>query len=82
MVVNIVIIELSPELEARVRAWAERFGRPGEDLAVELLQEYFDDSDTGARISEAVKAGKAEVYSRDKVKPELHEIVPKLRGMF
>ena len=74
MEVNTVIIELSPELEARVNAWAEQFGRPGEDLAVELLQEYFDDSDTGARISEAVRAGKTEVYSWDKVKSELHEM--------
>ena len=69
-----MIIELSPELEARVREWGREFGRPGEDLAVELLQEYFDDSDTGARISEAVRAGESEVYSWDRVKSELHEM--------
>ena len=69
-----MIIELSPELEARVKEWGHEFGRPCEDLAVELLEEYFDDSDTGARISEAVKAGKSEVYSWDKVKSELHEM--------
>ena len=50
-----MIIELSPELEARVKEWEQEFGRPGEDLAVELLQEYFDDSDTGRAISEAVR---------------------------
>ena len=71
---NIIILELSPELEARVKDWACEFGRPGEDLAVELLEEYFDDSDTGRAISEAVRAGKTEVYSWDKVKSELHEI--------
>ena len=69
-----MIIELSPELEARVKEWEQEFGRPGEDLAVELLQEYFDDSDTGRAISEAVKAGKSEVYSWDSVKAGLHEI--------
>ena len=69
-----MIINLSPELEARVQAWGLEFNRPGEDLAIELLQEYFDDSDTGAKISEAVRAGRSEVYSWDKVKSELHEM--------
>ena len=69
-----MIINLSPELEARVREWGREFNRPGEDLAVELLQEYFDDSDTGAAISEAVRTGSSEVYSWDKVKTELHEM--------
>ena len=55
MEVSIIILELSPELEARVKDWACEFGRPGEDLAVELLEEYFDDSDTGRAISEAVR---------------------------
>ena len=69
-----MILELSPELEARVKEWGQEFGRPGEDLAVELLQEYFDDSDTGRAISEAVRAEKSEVYSWDSVKVGLHEI--------
>ena len=50
-----MIIELSPELEARVKEWEQEFGRPGEELAVELLEEYFDDSDTGRAISEVVR---------------------------
>ena len=61
MEVSIVIIELSPELEARVREWGREFNRPGEDLAVELLQEYFEDSDTGAKISESVSSA-SKVY--------------------
>ena len=69
-----MIIELSPELEARVMEWGREFNRPGEDLAVELLEEYFEDSDTGAAISEAVRTGRSEVYSWDKVKSELHEM--------
>ncbi len=58
-----MIINLSPELEARVKEWGREFNRPGEDLAVELLQEYFEDSDTGAAISEAVRSGRTKVYS-------------------
>lgn len=51
-------ITLSPELEKRVQAWGIEFNRPCEDLAVELLEEYFEDCDTGAEISAAVKSGK------------------------
>ena len=51
-------ITLSPELEKRVKAWGHEFNRPYQDLAVELLEEYFEDSDTGAEISAAVKSGK------------------------
>ncbi len=52
-----MIITLTPELEARVSEWGREFNRPCEDLAVELLKEYFEDSDTGAEISQAVKSG-------------------------
>ena len=57
-----MIISLSPELEARVSEWGREFNRPGEELAVELLEEYFEDSDTGATISEAVRLGKTKTY--------------------
>ena len=69
-----MIIELSPELEARVYEWGREFNRPCEELAVELLEEYFEDSDTGAQISQAVRAGNSEIYSWDNVKAELHEM--------
>lgn len=58
-----MIISLSPELEARVSEWGREFNRPGEELAVELLEEYFEDSDTGMAISEAVRSGKTKTYS-------------------
>ena len=66
-----MIINLSPELEARVNEWGREFNRPCEQLAVELLEEYFEDSDTGAAISEAVKSGKSKLYSWDEVKTAL-----------
>ena len=55
-------IELSPELEKRMRAWSVEFNEPAENLALDLLEEYFEDSDTGAEISAAVKAGRIKVY--------------------
>ena len=50
-----MILELSPELEARVDDWASKTGKPGEELVVELLDEYFDETDTGRAISERVR---------------------------
>ncbi len=67
-----MIINLSPELEARVSKWSNEFHRPCEDLAVELLEEYFEDSETGARIAEAVENGETEVFSWDEVKNGLY----------
>lgn len=55
-------IKLSPELEKRMKAWSIEFNEPAENLAVGLLEEYFEDSDTGADISAAVKAGQMKVY--------------------
>ena len=51
-----MILELSPELEARVDDWASKTGKPREELVVELLEEYFDETDTGRAISEVVRA--------------------------
>ncbi len=69
-----MIITLTPELEARVSEWGREFNRPCEELAVELLEEYFEDSDTGARLSEAVKSGKTGTYSWDNVKAEINAL--------
>ena len=51
-----MILNLSPELEARVDDWAKKANRPGKELVIELLEEYFDETDTGRAISEAVRA--------------------------
>ena len=44
-------IELSPELEKRMKAWSIEFNEPAEKLAVGLLNEYFDDSDKGKGLT-------------------------------
>lgn len=69
-----MVINLSPELEARVAKWGHEFNRPCEDLAVELLEEYFEDSDTGARIAEAVRNGETDIYSWSEVKNGLYAL--------
>ncbi len=69
-----MIIELSPELEARVREWGREFGRPGEDLAVELLQEYFDDCDDADRLEALIQSGKMDTIPASIVHKELEAL--------
>ena len=69
-----MIIELSPELEARVREWGLASNRPGEELAVELLEEYFDDCDDADRLEALIQAGKMETIPADVVHKELEEL--------
>ena len=69
-----MIIMLKPQLEARVNEWACEFNMAGEELAVDLLEEYFEDCDTADRISEEIRSGKSELYSWEEVKSRLHEM--------
>ena len=69
-----MIIELSPELEARVREWGLASNRPGEELAVELLEEYFDDCDDADRLEALIQAGKMETIPADVVHKELENL--------
>ena len=55
-------ITLPSELEQRLQAWSIEFNEPAENLAVSLLEEYFEDSDTGAEISAAVRDGRMKTY--------------------
>ena len=73
-----MILNLSPELEARVSEWGHEFNRPCEDLAVELLEEYFEDSDTGAEISQAVRSGQTSTYSWEDVRARLDAVADKV----
>ena len=69
-----MIITLKPQLEARLNEWACEFNMSGEELAVELLDEYFEDCDTADAISNAIRTGKSELYSWEEVKSRLHEM--------
>ncbi|MBQ7154126.1 MAG: hypothetical protein IJR85_01075 [Synergistaceae bacterium] len=67
-----MIIELSPELEARVKEWGLASNRPGEELAVELLEEYFDDCDDADRLEALIQAGEMKTYPAEEVHKELN----------
>ena len=66
-----MILELSPKLEARVKDWGRKSGRPGEELAIELLEEYFDDCDDADRLEALIRAGKMETIPAIAVHKEL-----------
>ncbi|MBQ7219739.1 MAG: hypothetical protein IJS28_02045 [Synergistaceae bacterium] len=67
-------LKLSPELEARVDDWAVKSGRPGEELIVELLDEYFDDCDDADRLEALIQAGKMGTTPASIVHKELEEL--------
>ena len=69
-----MILELSPELEARVDDWASKTGKPREELAVELLEEYFDDCDDADRLEALIRAGKMDTIPASVVHKELEVV--------
>lgn len=69
-----MIIKLSPELEARVNEWGRASNRPSEELAVELLEEYFDDCDDADRLEALIQAGKMKTYPAEEVHEELNRL--------
>ena len=57
-----ITVELTPELEQRINEWSIEFKEPPQALAVGLLEEYFEDSDTGAEIAARIAAGSMKIY--------------------
>lgn len=60
-----IVLNITPELGKRIEGWSREFKEPPQALAVGLLEEYFEDSDTGARIAAEVDAGRMKVYSQE-----------------
>lgn len=44
------ILDISLELLARVNDWSKQSKQPPENLAIDLLEEYFDDCDDADRL--------------------------------
>ena len=66
-----ITLEVTPELGRWLDAWSKEFEEPPESLAIGLLEEYFEDSDTGARISDDVAVGRMATYPLAQVRQEL-----------
>ena len=69
-----MIITLKPQLEARLNEWACEFNMSGEELAVELLDEYFEDCDTADRISALIRSGQMQTYPAEEVFERLRSL--------
>ena len=67
-------VNLSPELSARLNYWSVRSDLPPERLAVELLEEYFDDCDDADRLEELIRSGEMGTYPADDVHMELNGV--------
>ncbi|MBQ6737020.1 MAG: hypothetical protein IJM82_08645 [Synergistaceae bacterium] len=42
-----MILDISPELQNRIHKWSNETNLPPQDLAIDLLDWYFDDCDAG-----------------------------------
>lgn len=60
-------IEITPELSERLKDWSRYFGRPEQELAFELLEEYFDDCDDADRLGVLICSGAMETYPAEEV---------------
>ena len=69
-----MIIEISPELLSRVQDWGLHFKCKPERLAVELLEEYFDDCDDADKLEALIQSGKMATYPASIVHHELSRV--------
>ena len=69
-----MVLEISPRLEARIKDWSVQMKRPAESLAVELLEEYFDDCDDAMRLEGLIRSGQMKTYPAQEVHAELGDM--------
>ena len=66
-----MVVRLSPELGKRIRDWSNDTKMPPEQLAIELLEEYFDDCDDADRLEALIQSGEMKTYPAEEVHKEL-----------
>ena len=69
-----ITVEVTPELNARINDWSRQMKKPPECLAVDLLEEYFDDCDDADRLEALIQSGQMETYPAWKVHQEMREL--------
>ena len=69
-----IVLDIPMELQERLNDWSVQSQQPIQRLAVELLEEYFDDCDDADRLEALIRAGKMETYSADEVHKELAKL--------
>lgn len=68
-----MIIDLPPELAKRVKNWSSESNEPPENLALGLIEEYFEDCDDAEKLENLIRAGEMKTYSMEEVHRELRE---------
>ncbi len=63
-------IDLPPELAKRVKNWSLESNEPPENLALGLIEEYFEDCDDAEKLCAEVEAGRMELYPWEEIKTE------------
>lgn len=58
-----IILNVTPELLARVNYWSEQSKQSPENLAIDLLEEYFDDCDDADRLEALISSGQIKTYN-------------------
>ena len=68
-------VNISPELSNRLHDWSVQSNLPPQQLAIELLEEYFDDCDDAERLEALIQSGEMITYPADDVHRELNNLV-------
>ena len=68
-------VNISPELSNRLHDWSVQSNLPPQQLAIELLEEYFDDCDDADRLEALIQSGEMITYPADDVHRELNNLV-------
>ncbi|MBQ6971758.1 MAG: hypothetical protein IJP86_05300 [Synergistaceae bacterium] len=56
-------LNISPELSDKLNDWSIQSNLPPQQLALELLQEYFDDCDDADRLEALIRSSEMKTYS-------------------
>ena len=67
-------VNISQELSGRLHDWSVQSNLPPQQLALELLEEYFDDCDDADRLEALIRSGSMNTYSADDVHMEMNNI--------
>lgn len=65
-------LNISPELSSRLSDWSTQSKLPAQQLAVELLEEYFDDCDDADRLEALIHSGDMKTYPAESVHREMN----------
>ena len=61
------IVNITPALQERINNWSKQVNQPPENLAVSLLEEYFDDCDDADRLEALISKGNMKTYPAEAV---------------